>query len=183
MNGLDITSYFRLSLPWGGRPVVATGGSVAMDFNPRPPWGGRRLTDSISSSRSNFNPRPPWGGRHGLSSPHIAEQLFQSTPSVGRATSLRAERRLQQNISIHALRGEGDGECPFYKTTRKSFQSTPSVGRATPAQLIEFAPDLFQSTPSVGRATGDSSKKINGRGISIHALRGEGDRVRSTHSR
>lgn len=23
MNGLDITSYFRLSLPWGGRLIVA----------------------------------------------------------------------------------------------------------------------------------------------------------------
>ena len=33
---------------------------------------------------------------------------FQSTPSVGRATLLPALRRKNGQISIHALRGEGD---------------------------------------------------------------------------
>ena len=33
---------------------------------------------------------------------------FQSTPSVGRATKDIAESRHRINISIHALRGEGD---------------------------------------------------------------------------
>ena len=38
---------------------------------------------------SHFNPRPPWGGRRGAGCGKNSEKkLFQSTPSVGRATSL-----------------------------------------------------------------------------------------------
>ena len=34
--------------------------------------------------------------------------IFQSTPSVGRATTRQRKRKAPGNISIHALRGEGD---------------------------------------------------------------------------
>ena len=56
----------------------------------------------------DFNPRPPWGGRLGLG--HFISQLtkFQSTPSVGRATVVKSACFAFFNISIHALRGEGD---------------------------------------------------------------------------
>ena len=37
--------------------------------------------------------------------------VFQSTPSVGRATSDELEVVGSLDISIHALRGEGDAEC------------------------------------------------------------------------
>ena len=100
-----------------------------------------------------FNPRPPWGGRqYDLLSSDLSMR-FQSTPSVGRATSRcspppllvwyfnprppwggrrcrKHQLVLSRTISIHALRGEGD-VCPMLV-------------------LIK-------------------------RGISIHALRGEGD--------
>ena len=33
---------------------------------------------------------------------------FQSTPSVGRATPVIQKRIISEDISIHALRGEGD---------------------------------------------------------------------------
>ena len=36
------------------------------------------------------------------------EKRFQSTPSVGRATTLDILTTLTPSISIHALRGEGD---------------------------------------------------------------------------
>ena len=106
--------------------------------------------------------------------------LFQSTPSVGRATF---------NFSPnHSL---------------SSFQSTPSVGRATRGQRqttkrhSDFNPrppwggrrmptknmdsrSIFQSTPSVGRATvGEIYGPNIPVKISIHALRGEGDQERS----
>ena len=56
-------------------------------------------------------------------------------------------------ISIHALRGEGDSLCrdTYYQSLK--FQSTPSVGRATRLPNIMPMLRLFQSTPSVGRAT------------------------------
>ena len=59
---------------------------------------------------------------------------------------------------------------------RTVFQSTPSVGRATyiKAQARKLEQE-FQSTPSVGRATLYDCCLIAGIGISIHALRGEGD--------
>ena len=101
----------------------------------------------------NFNPRPPWGGRLLGFFMRTRLKIFQSTPSVGRATSHRPQ-------ALHI----------------KKFQSTPSVGRATvkgerKKELnIDFNPrppwggrlsrnqsqasaNLFQSTPSVGRAT------------------------------
>ena len=58
------------------------------NFNPRPPRGGR-LSDLVFDEfiPENFNPRPPRGGRPG---------------------TLSTMRR-QKDISIHALREEGDG--------------------------------------------------------------------------
>ena len=59
----------------------------------------------------NFNPRPPWGGRQMLSSSFAGAMTFQSTPSVGRATrDFSSDFSGGDNISIHALRGEGDNE-------------------------------------------------------------------------
>ena len=80
------------------------------------------------------------------------KRLFQSTPSVGRATGLP---RLLPSI--------------------ETFQSTPSVGRATVANLFSQQQEAFQSTPSVGRATVQTAPNTLAPRISIHALRGEGD--------
>ena len=81
-------------------------------------------------------------------------------------------------ISIHALRGEGDTTLQDYSTTVEIFLSTPSVGRATvPLKLAAVHLQKFLSTPSVGRAThlGNNVRKLHT--ISIHALRGEGDKT------
>ena len=82
------------------------------DFNPRPPWGGRRgqsqsqnqgeeisihalrgegdatLAPRKQQQNRNFNPRPPWGGRLLCGSAFDLLFVFQSTPSVGRATTV-----------------------------------------------------------------------------------------------
>ena len=78
---------------------------------------------------------------------------FQSTPSVGRATNACTLKELTAEISIHALRGEGDAALRM-------------------TALTEFR---FQSTPSVGRATKECADSKRSQSISIHALRGEGD--------
>ena len=103
-------------------------------------------------------------------------------------------------ISIHALRGEGDGPMSKGDFDRIVFLSTPSVGRATSewgtfrlgrayfyprppwggrpnGATAKTTPKTFLSTPSVGRATGSIDEKILAALISIHALRGEGDRT------
>ena len=133
--------------------------------------------------------------------------IFQSTPSVGRATlvlsissfcfrisihALRGEgdlaikvvRKFGIKISIHALRGEGDANALNVSIPWLIFQSTPSVGRATILRAITDEPsESFQSTPSVGRATKINSTCIAEIIISIHALRGEGDFIARTAAR
>ena len=80
--------------------------------------------------------------------------LFQSTPSVGRAT--RAEHQTTP--------------------TTEYFNPRPPWGGRQCAKLWNvLLLWLFQSTPSVGRATFKPDKVYDFIYISIHALRGEGD--------
>ena len=123
--------------------------------------------------------------------------VFQSTPSVWRATERGPPHRRRREISIHALRVEGDlaarmrwwadedfnprPPCggrrrePEMNETIKIFQSTPSVWRATQPIFWRFPPCQFQSTPSVWRATSPPMIADTCSRISIHALRVEGD--------
>ena len=80
---------------------------------------------------------------------------FQSTPSGGKATQLRVRTA----------------------TPRVPFQSTPSGGKATPRvpKLLSFA--RFQSTPSGGKATLPDLCTVGVVVVSIHAFRGEGDKI------
>ena len=80
------------------------------DFFPRPPRGGRqrRLLPRLQPRR-NFYPRPPRGGRHNYRHLILAAQ----------------------NISIHALREEGDLGTVDDADFLKVFLSTPSARRAT----------------------------------------------------
>ena len=105
--------------------------------------------------QGNFYPRPPRGGRR----------------SRGRTTMGKLL------ISIHALREEGDPvpEMPCSLSAR--FLSTPSARRATRgAGQLRQAQEQFLSTPSARRATLPKIAQSYRRGISIHALREEGDR-------
>ena len=167
------------------------------------PSVGRATHKNMTHSQmlSYFNPRPPWGGRRSVFVIIVGDRSFQSTPSVGRATWCYDIRPQALVISIHALRGEGDLRYMWKSDRERGFQSTPSVGRATRAEhqttptTEYFNPrppwggrllsvDLpmrgktFQSTPSVGRATNRTAAHGSGGTISIHALRGEGDRYR-----
>jgi len=79
---------------------------------------------------------------------------FQSTLSTGRATAVLDIAGVVLQISIHALRVEGDTITPMILLSQSAFQSTPSGGRAT--ELLKddnVLAIVFQSTPSGGRAT------------------------------
>ena len=133
MNGLDITSYFRLSLPWGGRRQFTTEGlaigiisihalrgegdkkviyekRLQFTFQSTPSVGRATIALRLAGSdKVYFNPRPPWGGRQHPGKTY-AQDFF---------------------ISIHALREEGDIRSLIQNAFGIKFQSTPSVGRAT----------------------------------------------------
>ena len=112
----------------------------------------------------------------------ISVQLveFLSTPSARRATQRGSRRSSRHEISIHALREEGDWISQnedwlqeyFYPRPPRGgrplaiildavdvqFLSTPSARRATAAGQLAIPPDiLFLSTPSARRATLDRS--------------------------
>ena len=111
------------------RFITAT--ATPKNFYPRPPRGGRRtrrrfgavtgqflstpsarratLTAASGSSRPrNFYPRPPRGGRPHCMWIRACFLRFLSTPSARRATSASASTVPRAEISIHALREEGD---------------------------------------------------------------------------
>ena len=146
------------------------------DFYPRPPRGGRRCgRGSASKWRNYFYPRPPRGGRRTAMKNVLVDMLFLSTPSARRATPVCGDQKLGQDISIHALREEGDWpkttagslSSNFYPRPPRGgrptsvgcvtfwfrFLSTPSARRATPVGLHDEAVGQFLSTPSARRAT------------------------------
>ena len=146
-----------LSTPSGWRATLVVYDRVKTesDFYPRPPGGGRPFAIVKTSYYLNFYPRPPGGGRH----------------DVG------VQGRVGDNISIHALRVEGDyhlfSDCPFLIR----FLSTPSGWRATIVEksIRSTFFDFYPRPPGGGRQDVRALADII-MDISIHALRVEGDR-------
>ena len=142
----------------------------------------RRATVSlptISAWLTNFYPRPPRGGRLAPCGPAAHEV----------------------QISIHALREEGDRLEVVTMNVSEQFLSTPSARRATTvdaivhllviisihalreegdllARLEGYGTGRFLSTPSARRATDSKDAEVHHPEISIHALREEGDPIR-----
>ncbi len=107
--------------------------------------------------------------------------LFLSTPSARRATICLRRLCKPDDISIHALREEGDHQAGSYGISATNFYPRPPRG-GRPAYLATafFIPRYFYPRPPRGgrlerRAVGGSAV-----GISIHALREEGDRAART---
>ena len=123
------------------------------NFNPRPPRGGRPRNRSTGSRLRNFNPRPPRGGRPIVGLYNSTKSQFQSTPSARRATRRDGAAGARPNISIHALREEGDGFVFFHGAAPFNFNPRPPRGgrrRAASSMIWSLS---FQSTPSARRAT------------------------------
>ena len=81
-------------------------------------------------------------------------------------------------ISIHALRVEGDHLPLSFLHTVLYFYPRPPGWRATTVGRIACAFEQFLSTPSGWRATAETADSVKKIDISIHALRVEGDRTR-----
>ena len=121
--------------PWGGRQCDKNPTTNMGNFNPRPPWGGRLWVSlpllytrfiSIHALRGEGDAKPVMllfcpgcisihalrgeGDFRARKQPQKI-MIFQSTPSVGRATTIEDGKYYTLLISIHALRGEGDYRC------------------------------------------------------------------------
>ena len=179
---------------------LASTPSAAADsyFYPRPPRGGRLRARSSMHSPSQFLSTPSARRATQLYAVAPVIFVFLSTPSARRATDMVEAGRISQEISIHALREEGDelaadGENSliyFYPRPPRGgrrifvsavpiallFLSTPSARRATSVMSLVASSTTFLSTPSARRATEDLLQRGRVRRISIHALREEGDK-------
>ena len=145
----------------------------------------------------NFYPRPPRGGRRVSGCEHHNLGRFLSTPSARRATGQHGGALRNHDISIHALREEGDiavqhileRDANFYPRPPRGGRHLLSTALGTPTDFYprpprggrRISPSLardsrtFLSTPSARRATQHQHRKRLCWCISIHALREEGD--------
>ena len=131
---------------------------------------------SYNRAKGDFYPRPPRGGRPkgrakvvrgaGISIHALREEGDVLRRGVGGDVLV---------ISIHALREEGDENKRKNNDNYNKFLSTPSARRATDLADDMRVSMLFLSTPSARRATRQGCEQSCGAGISIHALREEGD--------
>ena len=102
--------YFYPRPPRGGRPPFLICGRRAMShFYPRPPRGGRLLVRVKVAGVLKFLSTPSARRATSYLPGTAIVDLFLSTPSARRATPARARLQLPAQISIHALREEGDG--------------------------------------------------------------------------
>ena len=124
----------------------------------------------------NFYPRPPRGGRPGK--PVRFRPPVQISIHALREEGDLVFYRGQQNriISIHALREEGDGlHAPsFRRCYHISIHALREEGDAVSAKNGGVG-EIFLSTPSARRATIQIRPPKERGDISIHALREEGD--------
>ena len=106
----------------------------------------------------------------------ICSDKFLSTPSARRATIHCRMRGERYYISIHALREEGDIAVDDVTAGMTEFLSTPSARRATgPSRSFLPGCRYFYPRPPRGGRRGLGLVEEQLRGISIHALREEGD--------
>ncbi len=219
--------YFYPRPPGGGRLSFANFTQAGTDyFYPRPPGGGRhgraershdgdkisihalrvegdRFPLRLAYTSFYFYPRPPGGGRHQESTGELTLELFLSTPSGWRATSLAFvflcrytyfyprppgggrpwagnSAALHQKHFYPRPPGGGRPQQPAINIVNTNvFLSTPSGWRATFISWRPVTPSpIFLSTPSGWRATSLTPLiTLMTPEISIHALRVEGDFV------
>ena len=100
---------------------------------------------------------------------------FLSTPSARRATELLTYTSLRVEISIHALREEGDLAVRLVPLWATNFYPRPPRGGRRFIQGGVSLQKEFLSTPSARRATVETRRVLYQGKISIHALREEGD--------
>ena len=134
-----------------GTPSCST--ETVVHFYPRPPRGGRPSVVDGMIKAGHFYPRPPRGGRHIVTRVIAVGKKFLSTPSARRATFGACAQKTIRDISIHALREEGDRDQRTVETEAGNFYPRPPRGGRPAKPFADNDYDEFLSTPSARRAT------------------------------
>ena len=134
-----------------------------------PEWRG------MLRSGCNFYPRPPRGGRLNTYEQRLAATGFLSTPSARRATATATSLGYSVEISIHALREEGDPGAVQGRDLRPdiSIHALREEGDNDALQEHERLPISIHALREEGDLAASSAPPDCA--ISIHALREEGD--------
>ena len=124
--------YFYPRPPRGGRPELPADryccrGISIHALREEGDDGGKKA----EIDRDDFYPRPPRGGRRQITGTASSYARFLSTPSARRATGPLHADDVEDGISIHALREEGDRSWLALVRASTLFLSTPSARRAT----------------------------------------------------
>ena len=130
---------------------------------------------SFPKSSYNFYPRPPRGGRPCSYSRITKGVLFLSTPSARRATKVYKDIQVGNQISIHALREEGDTCCRPHLRPAGDFYPRPPRGGRPADELDKLTEIDFYPRPPRGGRLMHLGFIVQAADISIHALREEGD--------
>ena len=167
-----------LSTPSARRATTCCrcGAACGAYFYPRPPRGGRRSAAGLEGQAGRFLSTPSARRATPMSRSICARRSkFLSTPSARRATLYNHRHAHCCQISIHALREEGDRVRFLRSSQRHNFYPRPPRGGRLCCLLLEFSGFRFLSTPSARRATAGIQFFAVSDTISIHALREEGD--------
>ena len=152
----------------GARPQSA--------FQSTPSGGKATGSGSATSPRRKWFQSTPSGGKatHLPNATHVSLE-FQSTPSGGKATKIFEYSSIDEAVSIHAFRGEGDGVGSASSLRQRCFNPRLPGGRRPDGWCATDDWFTFQSTPSGGKATVYQRVYVLNTLVSIHAFRGEGD--------
>ena len=156
----DICEIF-LSTPSARRATARVRGvpHAGDHFYPRPPRGGRRAHCCTCLLLRYFYPRPPRGGRLQWLLPSRIRANFYPRPPRGGRRYTSASHWRDIDISIHALREEGDESHSSRVSLSLNFYPRPPRGGRPLLSLPSFALMLFLSTPSARRATADGQPR------------------------
>ena len=139
-------------------------------------WGATPLLPPISMRWIYFYPRPPSGGRPiqsnmGRRCLHISIHALR----VEGDSETNAANSASDAISIHALRVEGDTAFPGrWRSLQYFYPRPPGGGRLAPLPAVCSNNNFYPRPPGGGRHF-VSALEPPQVGISIHALRVEGD--------
>ena len=149
-GNMPILYHIIYTSPWSKDMMDSVEWALSVDISIHSLRGGRRLEIPMNSQNRNFNPPlPPCGGDSKNRRP--SQVIFNPLPPCGGRLH-KTHQILQDKISIHSLRVEGDLQLE-------------KLRRST----------IFQSTPSVWEGDFDSNRYLSHNLISIHSLRGRGD--------
>ena len=138
---------------------------------------GDNVASAAAAALEDFYPRPPRGGRRGRCGCIRLILTFLSTPSARRATSKVQGGIRVPEISIHALREEGDKGAVSHRHRNRHFYPRPPRGGRPWSMTSSTSTSNFYPRPPRGGRRGHDRQEQAADGISIHALREEGDQM------